>query len=515
MLKDDEKFALTNPISLITGKEREEFTREDLLRVIIEKQIERITFHYTALDGKLKELKIPVSNRKQIELILTEGERVDGSSLFKGIVETGRSDLYVVPVYKSAFLSPFDKGGLNFICRFLNSEGELAWFTGDNILHNACQLLRKNTGYELNALGELEFYLLGNYENKSYSLGKQKGYQATAPFVKSGWLLNEMLRYLTQIYGNVKYAHSEVGYLDNVESEFQELKGKTAEQVEIEFLLTHIEDTADMLVLACWLIRNVAFKYGYIATFFPKIEIGHAGNGMHIHLALMKDGKNVMLAYNGDLSKEAKMLIGGLCRYATSLTAFGNMVPASYLRLVPNQETPTRVCWSDLNRSALIRIPLGWSKVQNLTQKINPQQKEELKVHDSRQTIELRSPDGSSIAHFLLAGITLSAEWGLTRKKESLSLAKNCHLLLDTQNSSSLENYPELPTSCVESAEKLLQVRNLYERENIFPPALISFIAESLQNENDRNLNVQLMSMPEEERILQSRRIMHKDIHKH
>jgi glutamine synthetase len=85
-------YALTNPISLIVDKPREEFTREDLIKVVEEKQIERITFHYTALDGKLKELKLPVADRSQAERILADGERVDGSSLFKGMVDVALSD---------------------------------------------------------------------------------------------------------------------------------------------------------------------------------------------------------------------------------------------------------------------------------------------------------------------------------------------------------------------------------------------------------------------------------------
>ena len=55
-------YALTNPLSLIVDKPREDFTRGDLLRVIEEKQIERLTFHYTGLDGKYKELRLPVAD---------------------------------------------------------------------------------------------------------------------------------------------------------------------------------------------------------------------------------------------------------------------------------------------------------------------------------------------------------------------------------------------------------------------------------------------------------------------
>ncbi len=515
MLASEEHFALTNPISLITGKQKEDFTREDLIKVVLEKQIERITFHYTAIDGKIKEVKIPILNNRQLELILTDGERVDGSSLFKGIVETGRSDLYIVPVYSSAFINPFDDKSLDFICRFFDSEGNLAWFAPDNILRNAAQLLKDNTGYELKTFGEIEFFMIGDFESASYPLPSQKGYHATEPFIKSGPMLNEMLRYISQISGNVKYAHNEVGYLEKIESDFDEIDGKTAEQVEIEFLPTPADEMADCLVIASWIIRNVAYRHNCIATFFPKIEIGHAGNGLHIHMSLHKDGKNRMLDDKGELSEDALKLIGGLSHYAPSLTAFGNMVPASYLRLVPNQEAPTKVCWSAMNRSALIRVPLAWSNIDNLAQKVNPQQKDKLKQEESRQTVELRSPDGSANVHLLLAGITMAAEWGLTNPKNALDIAQNCHIGKQVHSSASMEDLNELATSCMESGEKLLQVRSLYERENIFPSGLISYLAKYLRSANDEGLNNRLMALPEDEMKYQSRRIMHRDIHKH
>ena len=120
----DRSYALVNPVCAIVEKPRTELTRADLVRVIEEKQIEKITFHYTGLDGKLKELKLPVTNRYQTELLLEEGERVDGSSLFKELVDVALSDLYVVPVYRTAFLNPFDTNSLDFICRYLTHEGD-------------------------------------------------------------------------------------------------------------------------------------------------------------------------------------------------------------------------------------------------------------------------------------------------------------------------------------------------------------------------------------------------------
>ena len=511
----NQHYALTNPISRIVDKPPENFSRQDLLKVVEEKQIERITFHYTALDGKFKELKLPIANRYQAEQILVDGERVDGSSLFKGMVDAALSDLYVVPVYRTAFLNPFDPGSLDFACRYLTQDGKLAPFAPDTILHHADLLFRRNTGCELHALGELEFFLLSDPTTSIYPAQKQRGYHAAAPFLKSGQLLDEMIRCITQITGNVKYAHSEVGYVENVRSDLEEIKGKRAEQLEIEFLPTTLTDAGDNLMLSRWLIRNVAFKYGCVATFAPKIEEGVAGNGLHVHMALMRKGKNVMTDRHGNLTPEARKIIGGLCTYADSLTAFGNTVSAAYLRLVPNQEAPTRICWSELNRSAMIRVPLGWSETRNLVSKLDSRQERLQQGAESRQTVELRSPDGSAIIYLLLAGITMAAEWGLGHE-QSLKIADRLHVTGNIfKDEKLLKKLPALPTSCVESSRILLQKRHHYEREDIFPASVIEYLARLLQAEKDEDMNERLADLPADDRLHETRRIMHKDLHRH
>jgi glutamine synthetase len=508
-------YALSNPLSILLDKSREEFTREDMIRVIEEKQIERITFHYTGLDGKFKELKLPVTNQYQAERILADGERVDGSSLFKGLVSSALSDLYVVPVYKTAFLNPFDNKSLDFICRYLDSNGKLAPISLDNVLHKANMKFEKSTGMELWAMGELEFFLLTKSDSSHFSTSSQRGYHAASPFIKSGEILNEMLTQISQITGAVKYAHSEVGFVKSVRSDHDELKGKTGEQVEIEFLPTPIEDAADNLQLARWLVRNIAHNHGQVATFSPKIEEGVAGNGYHIHMQLMKNGVNIMNDENGKLSESAKKVIGGLCKYATTLTAFGNTVSSAYLRLVPNQEAPTKVCWSDLNRSAMIRVPLGWSNKTNLAKSLNPQQKSEFNENIGRQTVELRSPDGSAITHLLLAGIAMAAEWGLTNN-ESLELAEELYVVGNIfKEKKILKKLPSLPKSCVESSKWLQKHRDLYERDGVFPESIINYVVQLLKNEQDENINQRLVDLPADDRLHQTRKIMHRNIHRH
>ncbi len=508
-------YALANPLSLILDKPRESFSREDLVKVIETRGIERIVFHYTALDGKFKELKIPVVDRLQAERILADGERADGSSLFRGMIDAAVSDLYVVPVYKSAFLNPFDGKSLDFICRYVTRDGALASFAPDTILQKASDLFRRSTGAELHALGELEFFLLSDPSCRLYVPKKQGGYHSSAPFLKGGPILDEMVRTIAQITGSVKYAHSEVGSIDHVRSNLDEIRDKQAEQLEIEFLPAPVEEMGDFLVLARWLIRNVAYQHGCVATFTPKLEEGVAGNGLHVHMEAVKDGKNIMTGADGRLSDTARKIIGGLCTYADSLTAFGNTVSSAYLRLVPNQEAPTRVCWSDMNRSAMIRVPLGWSNVEDLARRLNPRQQTSLSRSDSRQTVELRSPDGSALVHLLLAGITMAAEWGLSHT-EAAAVAERLYVTGNIfEDQHLLSRLESLPTSCVESSRILLAKRDLYERDGIFPPSVIDYAAAMLKKENDENMNRYLVDLPADDRLLETRKIMHKDLHKH
>ena len=515
-------FALSNPLCVLLDKDASDFRRSDFVKIIRDRGIERVTFHYTALDGKLKELKIPVADAGQADTILAEGERVDGSSLFKGMVDAALSDLYVVPVFRTAFLNPFDDRSLDFICRYLTRDGVLAPFAPDNILARAEAHFREMTGLTLQALGELEFFLMAEKSQTIFVIPKQQGYHGSSPFMKSGQILNEMVHHIAQITGAVKYAHSEVGAIDSVRSDLEEIKDKRAEQLEVEFLPRPIVEMADDVILGRWIIRNTAAKYGGVATFTPKVEEGVAGNGLHFHLELLKDGKNIMTGADGKLTEAARRLIGGLCEYADSLTAFGNTVSSAYLRLVPNQEAPTRICWSDMNRSAMIRVPLGWTAVRHLSRLVNANDHEPFRVEDGRQTVELRSPDGSAITHLLLAGMVMSADWAFNDNRTlfgdagPLELADRLYVKGNIfTDAELLKRLPVLPTSCVGSARVLRQKRELYERDGIFPASIVDYVIRLLEKEKDEDMNARLADLPADDRLHETRRIMHKDLHRH
>jgi glutamine synthetase len=365
-------------------------------------------------------------------------------------------------------------------------------------------------------MGELGFFLLSTPAHNIYATAKQRGYHTASPFNKTGDIINETVSQITQITGAVKYAHSEVGNLHEVRSDLEEIAGKRADQLEVEFLPTPIDEAGDNLVLARWLIRNVAYRHGCVATFTPKLEEGIAGNGLHVHMELLRDGRNIMRDEQGDLSAAARQMIGGLSHYAATLTAFGNTVSSAYLRLVPNQEAPTRICWSESNRSAMIRVPLGWANTSNLARQINPQETTDFVKEVGRQTVELRSPDGSAIVHLLLAGIAMAATWGLTHPEEARQLADDLHVTGNIfRDQAVLNRLRPLPSSCVASAAALRQERDLYEVDGVFPPSMIDYVARLLEDEDDADMNHDLADLPADDRLHQTRAIMHKDLHRH
>ncbi len=478
-----------NPIVRYFEKPAELFTKNDLIRYVQDNDIQMINFHYVAEDGRLKTLNFVINNLEYLESILSAGERVDGSSLFSHI-KAGESDLYVIPKYRTAFVNPFNQTPtLGLMCSFFTKEGKPLESSPEFILHKAARVLKEKTGFDYEVMGELEYYIITD-EEELFPAEDQKGYHASGPFNKTGDFRTEAMRLIASCGGRIKYGHSEVGNFI--------LNGKNYEQNEIEFLPSPVEDAANQLVIAKWILRNLAYEYGVTITFAPKITVGKAGSGLHIHTRLMKDGKNA-LTLNGELTHTAHKLIAGYLRYAPSLTAFGNTNPTSYFRLVPNQEAPTTICWGDRNRSALVRVPLGWTGKSNMAQIVNPNEKEEFLDFSYKQTVEFRCPDGSANIYLLLAGLTVAAKDGLLWDK-ALDFARKTYVdinIFDKQNNEKVAALEVLPDSCHKSALKLEKHKADYLNDGIFTADIIEQIISDLKSFDDENIRERAAKDPE------------------
>jgi glutamine synthetase len=477
-----------NKIARFLNKEPRDFTRNDIIHFIEKNDIEIVNFRYVGGDGKLKVLNFYINSRAHLEKILSVGERVDGSSLFS-YIDASSSDLYVVPRYRTAFVNPFSEiPAVDLLCSYYDKYGNPLDIAPENILKKAHKALKEKTGMELEALGELEFYISSELD-KICPITPQRGYHESHPFAKWGILRTEAMKIISEIGGKIKYGHSEVGNIVSGDWEYV--------QHEIEFNPTSVEEAADMLVIGKWVVREVAYKLGLEVSFAPKIIVGHAGSGLHIHSRLIKDGKNMMVDQAGSLNDIGKKMIAGLLELAPSLTAFGNTVPTSFLRLVPRQEAPTNICWGDSNRSVLVRVPLGWKGVSNMIFDANPQEKEIFEDSMSNQTVEFRSSDGSANVHLLLAGITIAALRGL-ENPEALDIAEKLYVSFDVGKKQEGLHLPQLPASCYDAADELLKDRKFYEDNGVFPARIIDGLAKDLQEYNDQNLSEKLFGDAEE-----------------
>ena len=498
------------PLVRRLGKPPESWQRRDLLDLIRDDDIRVINLRYPGFDGKLRELRVPVIGLAEVDRLLAVGERVDGSSLFPGLFTTTESDLYVVPVYRWAFLNPWATDKLDVICRFAGRDGAPCAATPDNVLAAAASALRASTGATLDALAELEFYLVLPRRDERFTGKSQRNYHQSLPYLHGHGIADEILRVVSAVTGCVKYCHGEVGYVDRVDSDNVEIEGQRAEQYELEMSLVPIEELGTWISVARWLIRVVADRHGASVTFAPKRELASAGSGMHLHLALKRDGRNVMRGGDGSLSDSALRLIGGLLDDAAALTALGNTVASSYLRLIPGHEAPTQIRWGRYDRSGLIRVPLDFATEHRMDQAMNPGETGAAPDVASQATVEFRSPDGSAFFHLLLAAVTQCVAHGL-EVPDGLSRA----LELEGRASEALAREPEsLPSSAAEAAERLRSRRGAFERRGL-PARWIDLVLEKLELENDGDLQGRLDALPEEDRVPVLRHILHKDLHKH
>lgn len=336
----------------------------------------------------------------------------------------------------------------------------------EQIVRRAAEVLTAETGMTLEAFGELEYYLVDD-PDPIYPVEEERGYQESSPFSKGQRIREQVLGHLSTMGVQLKYAHGEVGNI--LEADRQLV------QHEIELQPAPVEQAADALVLTKWVVREVAHANGLEVTFAPSVSSEGAGNGLHVHSRLVRDGASTIVDEDG-INDTGRRLIAGYLSAAGALTAFGNTVPTSYLRLADGDESPGDICWGEKDRTGLVRVPLAWNGdvLAGMVAHANPGSAGSVPDPATHpQTVELRLGDGSADVHLLLAGMAVAARRGLT-DPGSLELAER----LSTDHS---EDFEQLPTSCSSSADALEAQREVFEADDVFPPALVDAVLDDLR----------------------------------
>jgi glutamine synthetase len=459
-------------------------TKEDIIKLIQKKDIKILNLCHIPEDCHLKTLGFTVKNKERLQEILEFGERVDGSSLFS-YIDPNNSDIYIMPKTETAFVNPFNSiPTLNILCKYLDENGRPLDIAPENILLRAEKKLRSSTGITLKALAELEFYIIHKQEETVFQQVPERNYHESMPFTKFENLRNEALVTLADVGIATKYGHAEVG-------RFHSKTGYTMEQHEIEFLPQNLSKMAETVTIAKWIIRNICTKQEVHVSFSPKPALEHAGNGMHIHVYGLKKDKNIITDPKGNLTVKAKQMIGGMLKFAPSLTAFGNTTPVSYLRFISRKESPAHICWGTRNRLALIRIPLWWNFRKDIEG-----------TGSYVRTFEFRAPDPSANTYLLLAGIALAVEYGLKNPKKAMKIAEDLNAEKIVKRD---RKYKVLPLSCSESAKSLKRDRSYYEADGVFPKRVTDGIMSNLESYKDMSLQKKMANNSEkiEELLLQ------------
>ena len=384
-------------------------TAEEFMSMIREQDIKMIDFKIVDINGQYRHVTIPASQFTADTL--KDGIGFDASNYGYAVVE--KSDMVFIPDLDTAIMDPFCEiptlsvTGNAMIIDYPENR-PLDQYPRNIVL--AAEQYMKDTGVAdtMLILPEFEFHLFDNvnwavhpsaigmsvdadqayWNSDADGLGvivpHQKNYHIAKPFDVSYECRSEMCLEMEKAGIQVKYHHPEVG---------------AAGQFEIEPMLGQMSKMADATMMIKYIIHNTALKYGKVATFMPKPVYKEAGNGMHVHMLLLKDGQPVFSDDNGyaHLSETAHYFMGGLLKHISSLCAITNPSTNSFKRLVPGFEAPVTVGYATSNRSAVIRIP-AYAKTPEL------------------RRFEIRNPDATCNPYFAYAAILMAGLDGIKNK---------------------------------------------------------------------------------------------------
>lgn len=445
----------------LIGKPATLWTIADLMAFVSERGIRVLSLMHVGGDGWLKTLDFVPRDAAHLADILAGGERADGSSLFGELgIPVGASDIVIRPRPSTAFLDPFaPEPTLALLCGHYDRQGAPLAESPDTLVRAAHARLLKETGLDLHALGEIEFFL-GHRREEAESYGaNERGYHASSPFVFGEGLRREALALLAEMGVPVKYGHAEVGYV-----EADAADARSWEQHEVELWLQPLPAAADAVVLTQWVLRNLAQRHGMLCSFAPMARKGHAGSGLHFHFAPMADGSYRPHSTPDDrLTSEAKWLIGGLVKHGGALMAFGNRSRDSFVRLGQGKEAPSAMTWGRYNRRALVRIPIVPT--------------DESGRPTSPQTIEFRLPDGSAHPHLLLAAVAQAMVDGRVIPDLDTLIARSEVSVL---GASATEH--RVPLTFTEIADAIEVSRPALEAGGIFAPSLLNRVVATLRD---------------------------------
>lgn len=322
------------------------YNKESLIKIVKEENVKYIKLQFTDMLGTIKSVEIPSS---RLQDAIDGKVMFDGSSI-EGFVRIKEADMYLHPDLSTFLILPLEDNIYGKVARFFCDvylpNGKV--FSGDpraNLKRIVKEM--KEMGFKNFNVGvEPEFYLFKQDEkgNPILEFNDKGSYFDLAPLDGSENCRHDIVLELEKLGYTVEASHHEVGPGQN----------------EINFAYSDVIETCDRVQTFKQVVKQVARKYNLHASFMPKPVAYKPGNGMHVNCSLTNENdENVFYDANNPmhLSTICRKWISGILTHAREMSAITNPIVNSYKRLVPGFEAPCYICFSDANRSSMIRIP--------------------------------------------------------------------------------------------------------------------------------------------------------------
>lgn len=425
---------------------RKNYSREEILKLVEEEDVEFIRLQFTDIFGNLKNVAITAG---QLEKALDNDCMFDGSSI-EGFADVEESDMYLHPDYSTLEIFPWrpQQGKVaRLICDVYRPDRTP--FAGDPryVLKRAVKEAEE-MGFTFRVGAECEFFLFHLDDNgMPTTLSHEKaGYFDVGPADFGENARRDMVLTLEDMGFVVEASHHDVA----------------PAQHEISFRYDEALATADNIMTFRLAVRTIAKRHGLHATFMPKPKYGVNGSGMHINMSLLKEGRNIFAEEkdaNG-LSSEAYAFLGGIMEHMRGMTAVTNPIVNSYKRLVPGFEAPAYIAWSTTNRSSLIRIPAARGEAVR---------------------IELRSPDPTANPYLALAAILRAGLDGI-RRQVSVPERVDCNIFRMSEQERTKRKLEELPGTLAEAV--LCMEKDLFMKDTLGEHIFTKYIAQKKEEWN-------------------------------
>lgn len=398
---------------------KKNYSKEDIMNLVQDEDVEFIRLQFTDMFGSLKNMAITAS---QLQKALDNKCMFDGSSI-EGFVRIEESDMYLYPDLNTLEIFPWrpQQGKVaRLICDVYRPNGEP--FEGDPryILKRAIKEA-ENMGYSFEVGPECEFFLFHTDEN---------GLPTTLTHEKASYFDLGPLDLGENARRDIVLTLEDMGFV--VEASHHEV---APAQHEIDFKYDEALATADNIMTFKLAVKTIAKRHGLHATFMPKPKFGVNGSGMHINMSLSKDGKNIFDDPDDKqgLSQDAYYFIGGIMKHMKGMTAITNPLVNSYKRLVPGYEAPVYIAWSTTNRSPLVRIPAS---------------------RGEGTRIELRCPDPSANPYLALA-VCLRAGLDGIMNKIKPPASVDCNIFALSEKEKKELGIEAIPGTLIEAVSEL------------------------------------------------------------